>query len=64
MAINSCGNRIEVWKFKETGVVALCEEVLDFVNSGQADFYGIDPADGVLQTTADTVMVVFPRTKS
>lgn len=32
MSVLSCGNTIEVFKFRETGLVALCQEVAAYAN--------------------------------
>lgn len=42
MSVLLNSDNITIFKFPETGVVALCDELVDFVKSGQAERYDLD----------------------
>lgn len=63
MSINIYYDKIEIFKFQSSGLVALCQEVTDYVNSGAAE------EDGAIIETAHFVQgkhslsVIFYRQK-
>lgn len=63
MAVNISHDSVTVWKFTETGVVALCYEVVDFLdNVGNGDMYpDLDVSKAYLHQDENIVAVVFPR---
>lgn len=63
MSINLHGSSVEIYKFHETGLVALCQEVVDFVESGEAAERGCIVEDAWFTQNMNTISVVFPVRK-
>ena len=61
MAVNLCGDTVEVFKFKETGVVALCQEVAEFIKYGYDVMYNLDVSSAEFRQDDETVSVVFKK---
>lgn len=61
MAISTGSDDIlEVWKFKSSGFMALCREVIEFVDSGNAAHYNLDVSKVWFREGEDTLVAVFP----
>lgn len=60
VSINLHGSSVEIFKFQETGLVELCREVVDFVESGEAEQRGCVVEDAWFTENMDTISVVFP----
>lgn len=52
---------VEVIKFKETGIVALCQEVADFVRSGEAQQRDLNIEHARFEDDGSCYKVVFDR---
>jgi len=63
MAVNSMTDRVEIFKFKETGLIALCAEVVDFIRSGEFEKYDLDVTRAYYEEDDQTgdLKVVFPK---
>lgn len=59
MASISSSSGLAVYKFKTTGIVALCEEVTDFVRSGDAERFGVDLDSARFVENDDTFLIKF-----
>jgi hypothetical protein len=61
MATTSDGRELTVFKFHETGLVALCEEVADLVASGQVEKWGYDRWSATYRDTDREHQIVFTK---
>lgn len=61
MAVSSEDDRVVVWKFKETGLIPLCGEVMVFVAEGGCKRYEVDPNRAYYTETENEYQIVFPR---
>ena len=55
------GDKVSIFKFKETGVVELCLEVADFVKSGQVYDYELDTDSARFVSDEYHIMVEFDK---
>lgn len=63
MAINLKGDTVEVFKFEDTGLVALCREVVDYVGSRGAYEDNVDFTTARYVNENGMHKVVFNRRK-
>jgi hypothetical protein len=55
------GGDVTIFKFKETGIVALCAEVTDFVgHSSTPDFKRLDFTKAYFRETDENYEIIFP----
>lgn len=61
MALMLEGNGITVYKFKASGALSLCREVVDLVDSGEAAQRNldVDNAEVIVDNTRNLIMVRF-----
>jgi hypothetical protein len=60
MAILLKGDTVEIYKFHSTGLVALCREVVEFIDDGSAEKYNLD-IDAKFREDAQGLYVVFKK---
>ena len=63
MAVHLMEDKVVVFKFHQTGIVALCDEVVDFIKRGYDVIYNLDVDKAYFQSDEETLMVVFPEKK-
>jgi hypothetical protein len=64
MAVNLNGDSITVWKFRETGLVALCQEVVEFATPEMIEHYNLDADKAYfVGNDGETINIVFPVKK-
>ena len=59
MALMIEGNGITVYKFKASGAVSLCREVVNFVDSGEAEQRNLDVLNAEFVEQKNLIMVRF-----
>lgn len=57
------GKTVQIFKFKETGLVELCQEVADYIRMGDYIKDNVDPFSARFVETPDTLIVEFERKK-
>jgi hypothetical protein len=61
MSIEVNNDGVTVFKQRETGVAALCEEVAEFIASGEATRRGVSARDARYEEFGDALQVFFPN---
>ena len=61
MSIDSAGTRVSVFKSHESGIVALCREVVEFIDGGGAERYGLIVSGARFREDREGYHVDFPR---
>jgi hypothetical protein len=59
--LHTSTGEVEVFKFRGTGLVALCQEVADYTRGDVITRDDVDPTRAYYKEDADTISVVFPR---